>query len=461
MTKKNRSLTRLRSLDLLKGFFMFYIIILHPVIQRVFQQDVSEFENQMTSIPTWLVVIGTPFILISLWGTAFTLMTGTTTAFKMAKVSKNPNKNIRKELQSRSINGSLLYFVHFVLMAFFYNMSQDHPMATHSLVTGSIELGKLNIPGIVHLLTSSTLESIAFTGVSISVVLYITWRKGYNYKKGVRNLAILGGIVVGASIILNQTHPNPSAHAEVLLMEKNYFGYYLFTRMHVVRFSIFPVFAFGIAGAIVGIAMAEKKSFKDVFKTGAVISCISFALFGIHVADGLNILEDFAEENVPLSLQFMNLGLQVLVIMGIARLLDYRKEDKNAVNPKSILGRLQTITDRYGNGSLTIFVLEPLYSIIVYKTFTAINGGPIAKSPVMIFLYVVIIVLSWFFGLKTWKKHNYKYGFEWFVGKMKKKLLSYRRNNPFVQLPELESGTQIQAPVMESSNLPKVKEKRP
>ncbi len=435
MTQKNK---RIQSLDFFKGFLIFYIIILHPVIQRVFGQDVSEFENQMTSIPIWLMVIGTPFILISLWGTAFTLLSGTTTAYKMAKTSKNPEKKVRTELQSRTINAILIYFMHFLLVGLFFNQSQDHPWPTHSLITGSIELSEFHMPSFLHFMTSSTLESIAFTSLTISVILFLTWRKNYNYKKAIRNLIILGIAVFGLSILLNTLMPHPTVHAEKLLRNENYLGYYLFSRVHAVRFSFFPVFGFGLVGAIIGIMFAEKQSFKEFAQYLYLIAGGMLLVFGFYAYKGINILEDFAKEHVPLSLQFFNAGLQILVIVGLARLFDFRTSKQKKIRKKSVLGRMNRILKRYAHGSLTVFLLEPLYSIIIYRIFYKINNGTISESPFMIFLYILTIVLSWFAVLKQWAKYRFKYGFEWIVGELKTKILCYRKYNPFVQIPELE-----------------------
>jgi len=68
---------RIVALDIFRGFMIFYIIILHPILQRVFGQEASEFESTINTVPIWLVIIGIPLIILAIWGTVYTFLTGT------------------------------------------------------------------------------------------------------------------------------------------------------------------------------------------------------------------------------------------------------------------------------------------------------------------------------------------------------------------------------------------------
>ena len=416
---------RLKSVDIFRGFLIFYVIILHPLIQRVFAQNASEVSNQVDILPLAVIIIAIPIAIVSLWGSAFTFLTGTTTAFQIAKKLENPDTDFKVLLRGKFVNSCLILVAHFILLAFFFNMTQEHSTPTYSMITGSIESGEFNSPTILHFLTSTTLQSIAYTGIIISLVLYISWNKnGYNPDKAIRNLGILAFFSLVMAFIFDSLMLDPSIYADSLLDRHNYLGYFLYMQIFVVRFAIFPVLAFGAVGAIFGILFAEEKSFKRIRNYGLAIGLTGISIFFIFLFNGFDPIEKFAEEHVPLPLQFLNLGLQVLVVIWQAKLHDYRPAKKAPIRKKSIVGRLSTMFQRYGALSLTIFMLESFISIIYYKITLEITGLSRLDLNIGVALcFEFACILTWFVIVKMWKKHNFKYSAEWMIGKAKKRIM--------------------------------------
>jgi H+/Cl- antiporter ClcA len=55
---------------------IFWVIILHALAHRVYGGDQSEISTMLTQAPKWLIALLVPFALLSLWGTAFSFLSG-------------------------------------------------------------------------------------------------------------------------------------------------------------------------------------------------------------------------------------------------------------------------------------------------------------------------------------------------------------------------------------------------
>ena len=306
------------------------------------------------------------------------------------------------------------------------NKSSEHPLPdySYSMFTGSLESGVFAVPSYLQLLISTTLQSIAYTGIFVSLVLYLSWRKnGYNPKRAIRNLIILTISIFVLSFLFDLTNPDPYAYGRILLSEGNYFVYYIYTQIFVARFSICPVMAFGAVGAIFGILFADDKMSKQMWKYALIISGVCFSIFGIGMINNFSIVENFAKNHMELPMRFLNLGLQVWVLVFQAKLHDFRSENKKPIREKSILGRFTKILKRYSSLSLTIFLLESFLSIIFYRILLAVTGlSRIDDNAGLLVGFVLFCITIWFLIINIWDKYNYKYSAEWMIGKAKKRI---------------------------------------
>ena len=415
---------RLTSVDVMRGFFIGFVIFLHPLVLRSFSQKNAEFSNQIGSMPIGLILIMIPIFIVAIWGSVFTLLSGTTTAFQISKKIQNKERNFKELLTMRFVNSGLILVAHFILLAFFMNKSSEHPLPyySYSLFTGSLQIDVFTFPGFLQLLISTTLQSIAYTGIFISLVLYISWRKnGYDSKKAIRNLALLTILIFVLSLVFDLTNPDPYAYGRILLAEENYFVYYIYTQMFVARFSICPVMAFGSVGAIFGIIFADDKITDQMWKYALGISVICFSIFAIALLYDFDIVGNFAKNHMALPMHLFNLGIQVWVLVFQAKLHDFRSKDKKPIRENSILGRISTILKRYSSLSLTIFLFESLLSIIFYRLLLAVTGLPGIDDKIgLIVVYDLFCILIWFLIINNWDKHHNKYSAEWMIGKAKK-----------------------------------------
>ena len=92
---------RLSSIDAMRGFFIGHVIFLHPIVLRIFSQNNSEFGNQIGNMSIGLILIMIPIMIISVWGSVFTLISGTTTSFQISKKIQNKKSDFKKLLINR------------------------------------------------------------------------------------------------------------------------------------------------------------------------------------------------------------------------------------------------------------------------------------------------------------------------------------------------------------------------
>ena len=76
---------RITGIDLFRGFMIFYVILLHPLLQRVFSQNHGAFEDLMGTLPLIIIILGIPTFILALWGSVFTFLSGTAAAFQITQ----------------------------------------------------------------------------------------------------------------------------------------------------------------------------------------------------------------------------------------------------------------------------------------------------------------------------------------------------------------------------------------
>ena len=259
---------RLHSLDVIRGFMIFYVIFLHAIIQRVFVSEGSEFEKVINDVPLFLAILAFPIILLSIWGAVFTFLSGVATGYNLgSNVFENP-ESLNESLKKRVANSLMLLIISKISMFFFSGRTSDHSHITHSLFSGSLETGTLSIPEFLHLFTCNTLESMALSGLLLSLLFYTLWKKEKAHpRQTAKNLVILA---IGVFLITNYLRGMVSDSdvlmiKETLWSEHSYLKYYLFLTIYGSRFAMFPIFAFALIGAAFGVLFAGKISPKEIF----------------------------------------------------------------------------------------------------------------------------------------------------------------------------------------------------
>jgi hypothetical protein len=395
------------------------MVFLHALIQRAFFCEADQFELIISNLSIWSIILIFPVVYISLWGSSFIFLSGASVAYVMGgKVKKNPSE-IKSFLKKRIISSFLLYLVYLIQKIFFNAQTSVNPYPTHSLLTGALETGEINFPELIHIITSDTLEMLAFVGLFLSLLFYFLWKtNGFDAKKTIRILFILGISLFGLTILLQTLIGDPALIKSNLVNEKHYLAYYYFLRIYAERFAILPVLAFSFFGAIFGIKLANGASFKEIAKFGFTTGGILIGIFLLQLILGFDIVSGFAYEMTPWPLQFNVIGSQIITLTILLRIFDFNKKPypKHRTKTASFL-------KKYSNISLTIYIFEPVISQTVFMVFFYFNGGPIYTNFPLILLFVSICMGIWMLITLNWAKIKNVGSFEWLMMKGKQWIL--------------------------------------
>ena len=194
----------------------------------------------------------------------------------------------------------------------------------------------------------------------------------------------------------------------------NLVGQMLFVRFIGGRFSFLPTVAYGIFGAVIGAAIANRESYKKIAKFGIGTSLIFLMIFLVSILRGFDYIEDLSGEHQPWNIYCFNLGGQMLVFTILLK-IDYTSPKHTKAHAKR-----SKIFRRYGKLTLTIYFFECILSILIYKVFYWLYGGSFYDSPWIIVCYIFTIFLIWYTITKFWGKMNFKYSIEYWIHKMEK-----------------------------------------
>ncbi|MHA1610756.1 MAG: hypothetical protein ACTSYU_01780, partial [Promethearchaeota archaeon] len=392
---------RLYSIDFVRGFLMLYIIVLHSLIQRVFSSSPGEFETTVTTIPLVFAIGISPLIIISIWGTIFSFMTGMAVAFRMGKAagtdpsSHSSRARMEKVVTNRTYSGIMIFLVYIITNVLFATQSIEHGFKTHSLLTGFMETLSWNIPDFYSLTATSTLETIALTGIIIAGLLRSGWIKHkLNTFQIVKRLVVMALLVLFISVVLRELIGDPLPVQAQILENENFFWYSIFIRLYSARFAIFPALAFGLMGASMGVILSradhENISFKEFSKFSYSFGGLFLAIFGLYLLNGFEVIPHFAQEFTPMALQFFNLGAQIIVMTVMVRIFDYAPAKKQVKRVHRV-----RFFKNFNRASLTIFVLEPLVASSLYILYHYVFGD-FSDNIVIILSFILNVVLLWY-----------------------------------------------------------------
>jgi len=420
---------RLHSLDVIRGSMIFYVIFLHAIIQRVFASQGSEFEKVVNDIPLIFAILAFPIILLSIWGPIFTFISGASAGYNIgSRVFENP-ESLNESLKKRVANSLMLLIISKISMFFFSGRTSDHSHVTHSLFSGSLETGNLSIPEFLHLFTCNTLESMALSGLLLSLLLYIMWKgQKAKPKQTAKSLLLLA---IGVFLITNYLRGIVSDSDVMMIKESlwsdnSYIKYYLFLTIYGSRFAMFPVFAFALVGAAFGVLIAGKVPFKEIFRWVLISGTCFIGVFAISFINGFDMIGTFANELVLLQMQCLNIGLMIYLLGICYYFFDVKvSKNKKKHNHSKKKGIFIKFIRKYSDFSLTIYILEPLIAQSLYLLFAYLYKGPFSTNFPLIMLYITTVVVTWYMIIRIWKKFNNRFSFEWLMGKGRKIILDF------------------------------------
>jgi len=417
LTKKTKIQTRrLLSLDTLRGFGIFYMSLLHPLVFRVFEQNRGQIQSIWDNTPLIVMILVFPFIMVMIWGALFTFLSGVSISYSLNIQAQENMEQTQSKFKSIIIRSFLLLLTQYLFMFLFSNpVSGITPEVTNSLISGGLESGVFDIPSIYHFIIAPTIEAIVIANLCIVLIYSLIWKtKNYNKKKVYGWFLGLGIGIFVVSYIIFALIGDQQTFTDNLGANGNHFSQMLFVRLIGGRFSFFPTVAYGFFGAVIGAAIANRESYKKIAKFGIGTSLIFLMIFLVTILNGFDYIEDLSGEHQPWNIYCFNLGGQMLVYTILLK-IDYTTPNKTKVH-----ARRSKILRRYGKLTLTIYFFECIISILLYKVFYWLYGGAFYNSPWKIVSYISAIFLIWYTITKFWEKAKFKYSIEYWIHEIEK-----------------------------------------
>jgi len=186
---------------------------------------------------------------------------------------------------------------------------------------------------------------------------------------------------------------------------------------------------YAIFGMICGILISQKQKIKTIKKVCFTFSTIFLIAFSISMALAIFTAENGALSAIydimdyvlyPKELLFLSLGLMFLLIIPIAKKIEYRSAEDRAKIVKKTL-----FLKKFGTITLTLYVFEPVINGFLGSIFHFIfNGGvlypfgtpdPYMTNTLAILLFAFTFLTFWILFVHFWSKSNYKYGLEYLI----------------------------------------------
>ena len=173
---------------------------------------------------------------------------------------------------------------------------------------------------------------------------------------------------------------------------------------------ILPYLAFGLMGMWIGTMLQTipwKLLRRNVVAVGTVLFIVGVVLY-------IKLPDTMLKRGIDLkwySIMMAQLGLFMLMIIGALKMYDFRK-----ATPLK-LDVLSKFISRFGVAGLTAFFLESIVSACVYKVIKVINPE-VSLGIYGALLYGFTLAILWGIGLIFWERVGYKYGLEYFYGKI-------------------------------------------
>ena len=400
---------RLLSLDILRGFLIFYVIFIHAVLLIIFQANY----DYVDILPFWLIALIFPLLLIAMWGPMFSMISATiNTCLVHNQLEKG--KPLRSVLSKRMWNYLLIIIVHIINTIFFIHFIPLDDTIYRSLLCGYLETGYLSLPSILMFLNSGTLLLIGLSGLFINLVFLFIW-KNNGHKRNKTTI----GVFIGLSIIFLLIRPLILPLIDTFILDlagqKNYVTAILLSWMFRGQFGFIPMAAFSFFGVLLGVLQATNVNKQKILKIWITTIVCLIILSGIFI--GIYGIPDLTLLYWPIAMVTVNLAIMFTVLIFCILRFDYASDHKvkKRVNRSLFFRRFNMIT-------LTIFVFESIISVLWAKIFTFFLNDPFPYNILADFVFLFCVIGTWYVILRIWERIDFKYSIEWVMMKIISKL---------------------------------------
>lgn len=400
---------RFFSLDILRGFLIFYVVFIHAFLLIIFQANY----DYVDILPIWIVVLMFPLLLIAMWGPMFSMISATISTY-LVHNQLEKGKSLRYVLSTRMLSYLLIIIVHIINMFFFIHFIPIDDTIYRSLITGYLETGNLIVPNVLMFLNSGTLLLIGLSGLFINMVFLFLWRNN-----GHKRYKTTIGFFIGLSIIFLLIRPLifPLVDPFILSLagQKNYVVAIILSWLFRGQFGFIPMAVFPFFGVLLGLLKATKVNKQMILKIWMATIVGLIILAGIFIE--IYGIPDLTLPYWPIAMVTINLAIMFTVLIFCFFRFDYASENKikKRVNRFVFFRRFNMIT-------LTIFVFESIISVVWARIFIFFLTDPFPYNILADVVFLFCVIGTWYVILRIWERIDFKYSIEWVMIKIISKL---------------------------------------
>lgn len=429
--------SRIVGIDVIKGITIFMMIIVHAVTQVIADYDGRVFLDLITRIPKIILYcIVYPVVIMGLWGTIFTFVTGITTAISAIRILNNNKRAFLSYLFQRLIFLVLLRFAESVCDAF---LGSEYDIFNNKQIV---------IPPIAIAGGATTLDSIGWAGLISPIIIFIFYPLIKREKKW---LTVV--LISLLTYILFLISPY-TIKAFDWLSTKSYqhsmglFGD-IFGKVAYGRFKIAQTGSFAVIGAAFGILISQGSSIQSMIYSGLVYFLLGCVFLVVNAILDSDVFNHFVDDDVPLCAQVFSMGcIAFLAFIHCYYVDGNRPLEKKLKSRKHVVYIL-----RFSMLTLTIFCTGSWVGRQLALPFKLLFGPPCVHEPVpkiiwsfwICLLFTVCLVGLWWCIAILWEKVDFKYSLEFILGyclakMMGKEYVPNSRKFVYGPVEEIEEG---------------------
>jgi len=380
---------RIRSLDVLRGVAMMFVVLFHSAIYNFANIHKIDFSN-----PPLLIIL---MSFMALWGGIFIIYSMVVNAVMFAR---RDNGRVAARGLTHMVYGTGAYLIlHYLLNVVLGRWTVDfvNNQPEMSVIASVLRGAGSGFRSIDRFFEGSSLSTIALNLLLLSGLLYLLLRND-GHGKMRRNYFVLGAlggvIMIGSSIRVGLYDLLVAAQAA-----SNYLAATGLSFVLANPYPLLPYLAYGCFGAMVGLMIHNQR--RDLLKRVVLPAGIIFILYGVAGMMRFDKTISTPDFFWHYKTNF-ELGVFLLLIPGVYLLLEGRAR---------LLDRL-AVFSWFSRVSLTVYMLETTMSEVLRLLITPL--APAWNQTINgCLLFGGLNILVWVGVLWLWRRGGFRYGLEW------------------------------------------------
>lgn len=399
--------TRIVGLDLVKGIAIFMMIIVHTVTQVIADYDGGVFLDIKERLPPIVIyIVIYPLVIIGLWGTVFTFVTGITTTLSCIRILDTNKRAFWVYLFQRFVFLVLLRLGECICDSI---LAKDYDIFNNK---------EIRWPNIKLAGNATTLDSIGWTGLIAPISTFLlfpiikkgnTWMIILCYTIFFYALfAISPWVITAFDWLSKQSY----SHSMGLLGD-------IFGKVCYGRFKIAQTSAFAVAGSMFGCLVHQEETIGFMAGLSSIYFLIGVTVFAIWLIVDPSFLVDIVSENVPLPAHMLSFGC----ITAFTFIHCHFVDGNRPIEKKYKSRKRCTFQFRLGMLSLTVFCVGGWVARQLALPYMVIFGKPCQHEPPKLLwnvweclLFMIIVQVGWLLISYIWEKVDFKFSLEYILG---------------------------------------------